>query len=83
MAFKMKSGNKPSFKEIGTSPLKIGVGIVKAIRKIGYDINKATGEEMPTMTVDEMKYHDPKRAKKIKESGQATQYDTKTGLFAN
>jgi len=65
MAFKMKGFSYP-----GKSPVKFGAGIVKKIRKMGYEANRAAGEEMPTMTLEEMRQHDPERAEKLMKSGQ-------------
>ena len=59
-AFKLRSGNKPDISELsGASPAKITSGQlklaekIKGIRKKGYEINKATGHDMPTVSPEE------------------------------
>ena len=59
-AFKLKSGNKPNISELsGASPAKVTSGQlklaekIKGIRKKGYEINKATGHDMPTVGPEE------------------------------
>ena len=59
-AFKLRSGNKPNISELsGASPAKVTGGQlklaekIKGIRKKGYEINKATGHDMPTVSPEE------------------------------